>query len=60
MPDTGEILKLTNVATVEVLTRIQNMLSADHIEEAKAYIAEQLKSDEVKVDKEIDLLFWRG
>lgn len=60
MPDTSEILKLTNVATVEVLTRIQNMLSNDHIEEAKAYIAEQLKSDEVKVDKEIDLLFWRG
>ncbi len=60
MPDTAEILKLTNVATVEVLTRIQNMLSSDHIEEAKAYIAEQLKSDEVKVDKEIDLLFWRG
>lgn len=60
MPDTSEILKLTNVATVEVLTAIQNMLSSDHIEEAKAYIAEQLKSDEVKVDKEIDLLFWRG
>lgn len=59
MPDTSEILKLTNVATVEVLTRIQNMLSANYIEEAKAYIAEQLKSDEVKVDREVDLLFWK-
>lgn len=46
-----EILGFTNEATVKVLTQIQNMLSNENIEEAKKYIAEQLKSDAKPVEK---------
>lgn len=53
-----EILRLTNVATVEVLTRIQNMLSSDHVEDAKKYIAEQLSSDGVDA-RELDFHLYK-
>ena len=54
-----ELLQYTIDANVHALIRLQNMLSNEHIEEAKSYIDELLKSDEVKVDREIDLLFWK-
>lgn len=52
---TEEILNYTNEATVEVLTKIQNMLSSDHVEDAQEFIKEQLKSDIKPIKKEIEI-----
>ena len=51
----GEILKYTVDANVKVLTTIQNMLSNEHIDEAKAYIDEQLKSDKTFKKKDLEI-----
>lgn len=50
-----EILNYTVDANVSVLTKIQNMLSNEHIEEAKEYINEVLKSDKKELHKEVEI-----
>lgn len=50
-----DLLKYTVDANVRALIMIQNMLSNEHIEEAKEYIDEILKSDKKEVNKEIEI-----
>ena len=50
-----ELLQYTIDANVHALIRLQNMLSNEHIEEAKSYIDELLKSDKKELHKEVDI-----